>query len=913
MTAVARGTDVLTDSYYETGFEGYFTVEDVNGNDVTAQFNVTAVPGKLAIKPRTVEIASGSGTKEYDGTPLTNETITIGGDGFIDGDLVSARATGSRLVVGHSYNWIAYELRQDMSASNYIVNTNAGILRVTDRAEGKKFEITVTANGGSAKYDGTAHTVSGYTVSGTQASDFTETTDGYRFSVGGVSYTLSGLTTMLVTGTGAVNAGTYDVLLEGRAIIKDTDGNDVTDQFKVNTVDSTLVIAKRTVLLTSASLTEQYSGKELTAPSVEVSGDGFADGEGASYVFADTAKVSRPNTSAENTFDYVLNTNTNSGNYDITKKPGKLTLTGREGEAKYELLARANSVTWTYDGQNHTVGGFATPDTYEVDGAVFTLTGLTAEEVTARDYQAGGYPVNITGTAVVTDEFGNDVTDQFNVKTQNGTLTINPRSILLTSASAQKAYDGTALTAQSVTDTLNLAGGSSEAGFVGGDGATYTFTGTRTLVGTVENTFSYTLNEGTKAANYIIATAYGTLNVQNRGSAEAPRYTIALQPVSDEVVYNGREQSAEGFETTSFTFDGQTYEVTGITSAARGTEPGVYTSTYSGMAVVKNAAGEDVTDQFIIDTTAKGTLTIRGVYTLTINYVDGAGTTLAPSYVGRFAEGTAFGPITSPAVAGYTPNYASVSSPESGMPNRDVTVNVVYTAVPTAAAPADDTEVTPPGDGTTPDNTTDDGTPGTGGADTALTTPAPVVATPVTPTPGAADNGGNGNTEINEEEPPRGVITFDENGNAEIVEIEEEPTALASGSDDAAWALINLIAAILTVILCIVLLVTWFIGKKKEEDEDEEERRESKEKKEEDEDEEKTKRHTVLRLLSIIPAVASVIIFILTENMKNPMILVDRWTLLMIVLLIVEILLAFFSRKKKDDEKDDEEDSTVKA
>ena len=40
--------------------------------------------------------------------------------------------------------------------------------------------------------------------------------------------------------------------------------------------------------------------------------------------------------------------------------------------------------------------------------------------------------------------------------------------------------------------------------FVEGEGATYEFTGTITLVGIVENAFDYTLNEGTKLSNYDI-------------------------------------------------------------------------------------------------------------------------------------------------------------------------------------------------------------------------------------------------------------------------------------------------------------------------------------------------------------------------------------------------------------------------
>ena len=55
------------------------------------------------------------------------------------------------------------------------------------------------------------------------------------------------------------------------------------------------------------------------------------------------------------------------------------------------------------------------------------------------------------------------------------------------------------------------------------------------------------------------------------------------------------------------------------------------------------------------------------------------------------------------------------------------------------------------------------------------------------------------------------------------------------------------------------------------------------------------------RLASIIPAVAAVIAFILTENMRLPMVLVDKWTLLMVVIALVQLLVAYFSKKKTEE------------
>ena len=92
------------------------------------------------------------------------------------------------------------------------------------------------------------------------------------------------------------------------------------------------------------------------------------------------------------------------------------------------------------------------------------------------------------------------------VLTTQATYIITKRDVTLTSGSAEKEYDGTALTNNTVTAE----------GFVNGEGATYNVTGTQTEVGSSENNFTYTLNSNTKAGNYKITPNYGTLTVTKK-------------------------------------------------------------------------------------------------------------------------------------------------------------------------------------------------------------------------------------------------------------------------------------------------------------------------------------------------------------------------------------------------------------
>lgn len=90
--------------------------------------------------------------------------------------------------------------------------------------------------------------------------------------------------------------------------------------------------------------------------------------------------------------------------------------------------------------------------------------------------------------------------------TAKATYTITKRDVTLTSASAEKEYNGEPLTNNTVTAE----------GFVNGEGATYNVTGTQTEVGSSKNEFTYTLNSNTKPGNYNITTQCGTLTVTKK-------------------------------------------------------------------------------------------------------------------------------------------------------------------------------------------------------------------------------------------------------------------------------------------------------------------------------------------------------------------------------------------------------------
>lgn len=112
--------------------------------------------------------------------------------------------------------------------------------------------------------------------------------------------------------------------------------------------------------------------------------------------------------------------------------------------------------------------------------------------------------------ALVSSSTGKARNYYYNIIYVAGTLTIKPRPVILTSATAEKGYDGMALTAQTVTASKPTA----DTGFVTGEGLLYDVTGSQTATGSSDNTFTYTaMNAATKLSNYDIATVYGRLTV----------------------------------------------------------------------------------------------------------------------------------------------------------------------------------------------------------------------------------------------------------------------------------------------------------------------------------------------------------------------------------------------------------------
>ena len=285
-----------TVEYSTSDFTNVGTVEVT----ITGKGNYTGtVKRSYKVTPKEYTVTTDSATKTYSGTALT-----AGGkvEGIVSGETVEFTTTGSQTEVGTSKN--TYELVwKSAKAINYtLAKESIGKLTVKaksivpddkDTPESDKTGIKVSEPSDS-KYDGKEHK---------EVLTVTDTKTGKEL-VAGTDYSVT-------YSSDLVNAGIVKVTVAGL-------GN------YSGSFTKTYKITKRSVTLTSATVSKVYDGSALTNTSITVSGDGFVEGEGASYEVTGSQTVVG---NSANSFEYKLNEKTLASNYDITKVVGTLKIT----------------------------------------------------------------------------------------------------------------------------------------------------------------------------------------------------------------------------------------------------------------------------------------------------------------------------------------------------------------------------------------------------------------------------------------------------------------------------------------------------------------------------------------------------------------------------------------------------------
>ena len=583
--AVASGTDAGT---YPMGLKpSDFTATSPNYKNVT----IEVTDGYLEIDPITdkvtVTVTEKSGSAVYNGQEHSvtgYETMTANNALYDVKKNVAETQTAAWTAKGTDVGKYPVGIvsgdfaNTSKNFTNVVFTVADGTLTISPISEKT---ITVTAASGSKKYDGTPLTNNGFSC-----------TEG-----------------VLVPGdvlTAVVEGSATNVGDEGKNVVKSykvtRGGADVTGNYTfTDSVDGKLTILPRTVTLTSETASKEYDGAPLTRPDVSVTGDGFVSGEVTGITATGSVTYVSDGT-VENTITYTTGEAFREANYEITKIPGKLSIT----QSSNAIVITTASGSREYNGKKlldnqttHT-GTLAAGDRLVVEFPADA--GLTDVGTKRNEYKS--YRVERSDGADVTANytFGEPVI---------GTLTVTPVAIELTANSAAKAYDGTPLTDSGYT----ISNGS----FVGEEGlAGVTVEGSQTAVGSSANTITgHKLKSNTLAKNYTITYKPGTLTVTQSEKV------ITVTANSRTWEYDGKEHSDGGY---TVRYDGETYTVaagesqelpTGgltLTATVVGTVKNVADSAKDNnkitVVAITDAAGNVVNDQFKTITLVPGTLTI---------------------------------------------------------------------------------------------------------------------------------------------------------------------------------------------------------------------------------------------------------------------------------------------------------------
>ena len=483
-----------------------------------SNYEVSEDLGTLTVTPASATITTGSASKAYDGTPLTNSEASI--SGLVAGETATVTATGTITEVGTTVN--TYTIDWGTAApGNYAVSEDLGTLQVTAAAPTPAPEpygpVTLTSASASKTYDGTVLTADSITSEGLP-SGFT------------VSATVSGSQTDAGSSANTIDSYT----------IYDADGNDVTDQFP----DVTLQSGTLTVDPFPVEFDLGFRGEEIIDEGDSDSGDGGSDsgsgdGGGSPAVFEYMGYTYFPEwvrASYEGTDEPVDPIDYNydgevAGAYSFTftlPYGAKLELNGMgysdagsytfepestflEGKkSNYEIsfvnnnleitpaaLKITASATKEYDGQP-LIGSEAIKIEGLVEGESILVTSTEPE------------PVTITNAGTINNPYTVNWLDtnpnNYTVTQEPGVLEITPKKVTITTGSTDKVYDGETL----FYNSYEL---SPSDPWVNGAAPKITVTGSIKNVGFTPNTCMVEW-KGVNPNNYTVTQKLGTLTVK---------------------------------------------------------------------------------------------------------------------------------------------------------------------------------------------------------------------------------------------------------------------------------------------------------------------------------------------------------------------------------------------------------------
>ena len=372
-----------------------------------------------------------------------------------------------------------------------------------------------------------------------------------------------------------------------KVTILDEDGDDVTDRYNIKLNEGTLSVYKRNVEFVAKSLQKAYDGTPLKCDGYEIIGGSILADHRAVATYSGELTDAGVVECRVSLAIFDEKGNDVSGNYDLVSHPDTLTVVKRRLSLKSATVERVyNGVALSNDKISIIEGSLA-PEHEMVSQTSARLTGVG--EVTNKF------------TVTIRDLSGNDVTDNYDIAYNYGTLRVFASRITIYTGSDVKVYDG----AEFSCDTFGISSGS----VATGESVSAVFSTVARNVGIYENkaTFSVVNAAGIDTTkNYIITVVTGTVEILER--------SLILSSADDSKIYDGQPLTKEEvsyLEDTTLA-DGHTLSV-----IYTGSQDGQGTSENEFSAVVYDETGEDVSSNYDIKTffgeltVSKVTITVR--------------------------------------------------------------------------------------------------------------------------------------------------------------------------------------------------------------------------------------------------------------------------------------------------------------
>lgn len=555
--------------------------KDTN-QDVTFNYTITYICGKLTVTPRNLVIrirtlyVPYTGEPQYDDVPFdiwhTNESGTYfyGDEGLIGND--TYRSTSAKIYVtnvwdsltdgANIYDYIIVDERGVESGNYTIVKVEGGNLIVTPRP------VTVTRNDLEKVYDGEP-------LRGDQpqylTNGITELATGDNFVLGHKAVLKPSGTVSAITDVWDSGANDTEFTVADKSDNLTLDGHSLSENYDLTVVGGTLTVTPHPITITTPSYEKVYDGKPLWGHNEDTeSGNGFS----ADWLYKDhyttvSGRVVeimhvRESGTLNRTMCAIASKTGSSGfvteNYDISYNYGTLTITKRP------LSVTLLDLSKEYDGtpltgdtckiecdglveQEWWLGGDYKPENIvSIGQKIIPVNSSAVSKITNTweisiqnntqftvSYENGNtYMLDINGEII--DDFklkGYTLADDYEIIFNRGTLTVTPRLLTITRTDKTKVYDGTPLLGNEATGD----------NFVLDHKAVAVGTVTRITnvwESGIANDTAFTVADGkgnlildghNLAENYAVTVTGGTLTVQKR--------KIRVIPQSREKVYDG--------------------------------------------------------------------------------------------------------------------------------------------------------------------------------------------------------------------------------------------------------------------------------------------------------------------------------------------------------------------------------------